>query len=212
MSLNHWQPKAKNIPKKLNEYVQRSSSWSINHSPTEVLQPWQIIFKQIALLLLALPRTTPASQSSVRWGSPAPTLEHVGDAPQRYVLAHSPCPDPPLPSQVVAVQAWNSGVPLLLLAVCCGSRHHGWESHLYRCPAVQFLVGQGAQRKSCHPTWLSSLSCLAPTAEAKDWGSTGDESCSESLQVGLEACWKSDARCLHGPVLWVKKGIMISWG
>lgn len=105
---------------------------------------------------------------------------------------------------------------LLLLVVCCGSRHNGWEKHLYCCLTVQFLVGQGAQHKSCHPTWLSSLSFLALLAEAKDWMSIGDEFYSESLQIRTEACWKSNVRCLHtflhGPVLCAKKGIMISWG
>lgn len=58
-------------------------------------------------------------------------------------------------------------------------------------------MGQRAQCKSCHLTWLSLLSFLAPVAEAKGWMSTGDESCFESLQIRTEPCWKSNVRCLH---------------
>lgn len=43
--------KSKNIPKSY-EYAQCSSGWPINHSPTEALQPWQVVFEQVALLLL----------------------------------------------------------------------------------------------------------------------------------------------------------------
>lgn len=160
--------------------------------------------------MLALLCRSPVSWRKVRQGSPVLNSEYVRDVPQRCVLAYSVCPEPLLPSQAMAIQTWKYRIRLLLLVIFCGSRHNVWGRHLYCCLTVQFLVGQRAEYESCHPTWLSLLSFLAPTAEIKDWMSTGDESCPENLRIRaamLDACTPPSRVVLFS---WVKKGITIS--